>query len=111
MSTILKLSSNAYVENEIRFVFLDGNSCKTIEQCYVTLKDQLSLPDYFGNNLDALEEVLGDLDWLTEGTIKFIILNSKKLLSEDISKKDSFLEILNTSENERLEIIYLGEEK
>lgn len=111
MSTILKLSSNAYVENETRFVFLDGNFCATIEQCYATLSVQLLFPCYFGNNLDALEEVLGDLDWLTEGTIKIIILNSKKLLAEDIFKKDAFLDIFNNSENERLEIIYLGEEK
>ena len=111
MSTILNLSSPCYIENDTRYVFLDGQYCKTIQQCYSSLRAQLSLPGYFGNNLDALEEVLNDLDWITERVIKIIILNSKELLAEDISKKNAFLDILNTSENKRLQIIYLGEEK
>jgi len=111
MSTISNLSSLYYIENDTRYVFLDGQYCKTMQQCYSSLQAQLSLPDYFGNNLDALEEVLNDLDWITERVIKIIILNSKKLLAEDISKKNAFIDILNSSENEKLQIIYLGEEK
>lgn len=110
MSTILNLSSPYYIENDTRYVFLDGQYCKTMHQCYSSLQAQLSFPDYFGNNLDALEEVLNDLDWINETVIKFIILNTKKLLAEDISKKNAFIDILNSSENEKLQIIYLGEE-
>jgi len=107
MSTILNLSTPYYIENKTRYVFLDGQYCKTVQQCYSSLQAQLSLPDYFGNNLDALEEVLNDLDWINEAIIKLIILNTKKLLAEDISKKGAFLDILNSSENEKLQIIYL----
>ena len=107
MSTILNLSTPYYIENKTRYVFLDGQYCKTVQQCYSSLQAQLSLPDYFGNNLDALEEVLNDLDWINEAIIKLIILNTKKLLAEDISKKSAFIDILNSSENEKLQIIYL----
>lgn len=103
------VASSYYADNNIRYVFVDGNLCDTIEKCYTTLKQQLSLPAYFGNNLDALEEVLSDLEWIHEKKIKLIILNSSALLVKDISKKKDFLEILNSSENNRLEIIYLGE--
>lgn len=110
MNPPLHISSSYFVENNIRYVFMDGNLCRSIEQCYVTLKQQLSLPDYFGNNLDALEEVLSDLDWINEEKIKIIILNSNGLLINDISKKKDFVEILNSCDNKKLEIIYLGEE-
>lgn len=105
-----QINSSYFVENNIRYVFLDGNLCDTIEKCYTTLKQQLSLPGYFGNNLDALEEVLSDLDWINEEKIKIIILNSTELLSKNTSTKDSFLDILNVCENERLQIIYLDNE-
>ncbi|MDQ2719293.1 MAG: barstar family protein [Bacteroidota bacterium] len=108
MSATSNLSANYYVENNIRYVFMDGNACKHINDCYTTLQQQLSLPDYFGKNLDALEEVLADLDWIKEEKIKMIISNSDALLSGEIAKKKEFLDILNSSENVKLEIIYLG---
>ncbi len=108
MSVILNVPASYYAENNIRYVFVDGNACKHIDMCYATLQQQLSIPDYFGKNLDALEEVLSDLDWIKEEKIKIIISNSFTLLTNDSAKKKDFLGILNSSENEKLEIIYLG---
>ncbi len=110
MKVPLHVCSSYFAEKNIRYVFIDGTVCKSIEQCYDTLKQQLSLPGYFGNNLDALEEVLSDLDWIKEEKIKIIILNPSELLAKVISKKNAFLEILNTCENEKLEIIYIDKE-
>ena len=70
MSSIINLQKSYYTENNIRYIFIDGNTCKKINSCYTTLQQQLSLPLYFGNNLDALEEVLSDLDWITEYKVK-----------------------------------------
>ncbi|HEU5366643.1 MAG TPA: barstar family protein [Hanamia sp.] len=109
MSSIFNIPVDYYSENNIRYVFVDGNTCKKIEQCYKTLQQQLSIPDYFGYNLDALEEVLGDLDWIDEQKIKLILLSSHQLLSDDKEKKNAFLDILNSCENEKIEIIYLSE--
>lgn len=108
MSAVTNASANYYAENNTRYVFLDGNTCKQLDLCYATLQQQLSLPDYFGKNLDALDEVLADLDWIKEQKIKVIILNQDALLSNDLSKKSIFLDILNSCKNEKLEIIYLG---
>ncbi len=107
MSAISKISESYFAENNIRYVFIDGNTCKKIEQCYKTLQQQLSIPDYFGHNLDALEEVLADLDWIEESTVKIILLNSDALLSEDKEKKSIFFDILNSCKNEKMEIVYL----
>ena len=105
-----QVNSSYFVEHNIRYVFIDGNLCDSIDKCYITLKQQLSLPGYFGNNLDALEEVLSDLDWIHEEKIKIIILNVTELLSKNISAKNSFLDILNVCDNKKLQIIYLDNE-
>jgi RNAse (barnase) inhibitor barstar len=107
MSAISNISKSYFSENNIRYVFIDGKACKQIDDCYATLQQQLSLPDYFGNNLDALEEVLSDLDWIKEEKIRIIILNQSELLVNESNKKESFLEILNSCDNDKLEIIYL----
>ena len=110
MSTIFHIPVSYYSEKNIRFVFIDGNICRSIHQCYLTLQQQLSIPDYFGYNLDALEEVLGDLDWVEEEKVRIILLNSEHLLTDEKEKKTAFFDILNSCKNEKLEIIYLSEQ-
>jgi RNAse (barnase) inhibitor barstar len=65
---------------------------------------QLDIPDYFGHNLDALEEVLADLEWVTEN-VCIIILNHKALLSDAMDKKIDFLDILQQCENEKVQVV------
>jgi RNAse (barnase) inhibitor barstar len=108
MSFTIKIPEPYYAENNVRYVFLDGNSCTKIGECYKTLQQQLSIPDYFGYNLDALEEVLGDLDWIEEEKIRIILLNSNELLNDNKEEKIEFLDILNSCKNEKMEIIYLS---
>ncbi len=108
MSSVINVPVNYYSENNTRYVFIDGNTCKYLDRCYEALEQQLSIPEYFGKNLDALEEVLADLDWIAEERIKIIILNSDELLAGDMAKKKAFLDILNSGENAKLEILYLG---
>lgn len=108
MSNVFNAPESYYKENNTRFVFLDGNTCKEIISCYQSLQQQLSLPGYFGNNLDALEEMMSDLDWIKEDKVKIIILNKAGLLENNKEKKNDFLEILNSAENGKLEIIYLN---
>jgi RNAse (barnase) inhibitor barstar len=96
-----------YSTNNIRFVFLDGAANDTLGKCFNTLQNQLSIPDYFGHNLDALEEVLADLEWVEEQSIHLVIYNKNALLQQEVEKKELFLDILNTCENERLEIFYI----
>lgn len=100
------LSTSYYAEDGVRYVFLDGNCCHTLDDCYASLRQQLSLPGYFGNNLDALEEVLNDLEWIPEKQIKLIFLNGKNLLKNE-EKRENFLDLFITASPERLEIFFL----
>jgi RNAse (barnase) inhibitor barstar len=106
MSTIIHRTAKGYSANNIRYVLIDGNTCTQLTDCYIVLQHQLNIPDYFGRNLDALEEVLADLEWIPEEKIKIIILDTTVLLAAEADKKNDFLNILNTCENERLEVMY-----
>ena len=107
MENILENESSFFIANNTRYVFLDGTALDTIEKCYATLSKQLSLPDYFGNNLDALEEVMNDLDWIKEKNIVIIIAAKKLLLQHNDIFKNDFLEILETSSLENISLVYL----
>lgn len=40
---------------------LDFSQCKDKNEVHAYLKEQFGFPDYYGNNLDALYDVLGDV--------------------------------------------------
>lgn len=44
----------------MRTYTLDANNMLTLEAAYEELENVLELPEYFGRNLDALEECLAD---------------------------------------------------
>jgi RNAse (barnase) inhibitor barstar len=108
MDKVKTTPSTYYKANNERLVFVDGNTCDTIEKCYATLEQQLSLPDYFGFNLDALEEVLADADWIKEDKIHIIILNEVDLLKNDLPRKNAFLEIITQNDNKKIDVTILG---
>lgn len=45
----------------MRRVSLDFGHCKDRSDVHAYLKEQLGFPEYYGNNLDALYDVLGDI--------------------------------------------------
>ena len=107
MRAVKHIPLSYYSENDTRYVFLDGLVCSTLATCYYILQQQLSLPDYFGSNLDALDEVLSDLDWIPEKKIKIIIANNDQLLNGEAHKRKDFLDTINSADNDKVEIIYL----
>lgn len=108
MSNIINNPNAFFVDNNTRYVFIDGNANDTLQSCYFTLQTQLSIPDYFGHNLDALEEVMNDLDWITEEKICIIVAYENNLLQNEEHAKKDFLEILETSSLEKLSVVYLS---
>jgi RNAse (barnase) inhibitor barstar len=48
----------------IRVAEIDGAAVESKQDLMSALSDALELPDYFGGNWDALDEVLRDLAWL-----------------------------------------------
>ena len=46
-------------------ITIDGKTVKSKQDLHYELRRQLSLPDYYGDNLDSLDECLDDYDDLT----------------------------------------------
>ncbi len=84
MSNTKNIAATYFSTNNERFVFIDGNTCDSVEKCYATLQQQLSIPDYFGHNLDALEEVLADIEWVQEEIVQIILLNEKEFVINSV---------------------------
>lgn len=94
--SIIHTPIRAFIESEQTDTFLgiiDGRKCPDMESFYTALIDAMHLPEYFGRNLDALDEVLSDLSWLDYGVKFLIIQNSDELLKDE---KEMFGELLAT---------------
>jgi ribonuclease inhibitor len=74
---------------------IDGNHFSEVESFYKEVSQVFSLPDYFGNNLDALYDVLSDM----EEPIEVIWQNSQKSKIDFSKSKDRptfFAQVIST---------------
>lgn len=62
----------------MRTYTLDANNMLSLDAAYEELENVLELPEYFGRNLDALEECLSDLAD-REGSISIIVEHADML--------------------------------
>jgi RNAse (barnase) inhibitor barstar len=85
------------------FVIIDGEKCKNRVELFQTLQESLSFPDYFGHNLDALFDMLTDLNWLVYDHIYIIILHPETLFKNSHIEKDEFDELFQLANVEQLE--------
>ena len=51
---------------------------KTDEDLFAVVASAMQFPDYFGNNWDALDECLGDMDWLPAEGYLLVLRNASK---------------------------------
>ncbi len=59
-----------------RIARIDGKEAPSIKTFYNKIAEALDFPDYFGFNLDSLDEMLNDLQWIKEEKIVIFINNS-----------------------------------
>ncbi len=77
-------------------VILDGATLNTFDKFHKTIAQLLHFPDYYGNNLDALDEVLNDMAFSPLKNVQIVLRNYDKLLSDEAhDKKISLLQVLN----------------
>lgn len=64
---------------------VDGSQSTTLKAFYEQIATALDFPDYFGQNLDSLDELLNDLQWIAEEKIVIFIDHSAEWLSKEKS--------------------------
>jgi RNAse (barnase) inhibitor barstar len=73
---------------------IKGRHCKTPASLLAECAQALEFPDYFGQNWDALEECLADLEWLPAKGYILLITDAEGVLPDDEEEYETFLEIL-----------------
>lgn len=90
-------------------ITLDGGLITDREELHKVFRERLALPDYYGNNLDALYDVLSTYS----ETIEITIFNEEQLCSRVPFYKERFLDVLKVAaqENDPRIIIKFGENR
>lgn len=99
----IHFASNA----QTKVVVMHGKAISTLNDFYNDLQFALEIPSYFGHNLDALDEVLHDLSWLTEKHIILILYRSSLLCAEHKEDRSNLLSILTSCTNPKIDILLL----
>jgi len=90
--------------SELLVVRIDGAKTPTLKKFYRKMLVRLKFPDYFGDNLDALADMLCDLSWLEESQVRLYIKNPQDFLSgEKKSRKNAVLEIFAEAASNQME--------
>jgi|GEM_PF-1523654 RNAse (barnase) inhibitor barstar len=88
--TVIKIGNNKKV------IHVEGQELTELEAFYKFMVQELEFPEYFDDNLDALYDMLTDLQWLSQNCFEIVIRDFGELLSaEDFETKASVISVLN----------------
>jgi RNAse (barnase) inhibitor barstar len=95
MSNFLIINPNAALADfkEYRVGQIDGAKTPTLKSFYQAIEKALSFPDYFEHNLESLDELLNDLEWIKQADVALYITNADGFLAQE--KPAKILELLN----------------
>jgi RNAse (barnase) inhibitor barstar len=69
----------------------------SVDELYDVLTESLHLPNYFGRNWNALDEVLGDLSWIAPRRVVIVHADLPDLPTEELRV---YLDVLRTAVDE-----------
>ena len=79
------------------YVIIDGRDCTGLDSLLSELAIKLQFPNYFGYNLDALQDCINDLDSIGYNSICLVLNNWSSILSGDKKNKELFYNILSSA--------------
>ena len=78
-------------ENGYFVGIVNGAKCKDLRSTIAQIASAFQFPDYYGKNLDAFDECINDLEWLTESNYAIVIENSNLLMAKDTQDNKLYL--------------------
>ena len=98
---ILNTVSDKHSTEKTLVAIIDGEHTDTLEKFYSSIASQLKFPGNFGNNFDAFDEMINDLDWLEEDRIYLIFRHYDIFLVEENDEtREILLTILDDASSE-----------
>lgn len=91
----------------LRSIYINAQACKTLHHLYTLLQSKYLLPQYFGNNLDALFDVLQDVDFFAQQHTEFIFYNQIHLLHDEPEQRTTLIDLFQTVTNPQISIMLL----
>jgi RNAse (barnase) inhibitor barstar len=84
---------------DYRIAQIDGQKAHTLRGFYEELANALDFPEYFGFNLDSLDEMLNDLSWVNESKIAIYVTNSEQFIKKERNpdKLPTILDLLDAT--------------
>jgi RNAse (barnase) inhibitor barstar len=96
---------------EENLFILNGLNMKTYNDLYDEFANVLKFPDYFGRNLNALDECINDLEWLNNNIIIIVVANSNFVLCEENDAGcETIIEIFENAGSEWSKPVESGEQ-
>lgn len=87
-----------FIPDNIRVITLDAQNMKNLNDMYLHFSNGFKFPDYFGNNLNSMDECLTDLEWLPADSYLLVFYNADWFLNEENEVVlDGVLSILNSA--------------
>jgi len=75
-----------------------GNKMRRLTRLFDEVAAALQFPDYFGENWDALEDCLTDLEWLPASGYVLFVSRTVEVLSEESDEQfETFVTVLSTA--------------
>jgi RNAse (barnase) inhibitor barstar len=78
--------------------WVDGRRARTKRQVLAAIGRALRFPAYYGQNLDALDELITDLGWLPPGPVELTWSDADELRAADPLAYRDLLRILRDAE-------------
>jgi hypothetical protein len=99
-SAVTNLALTLHKECRAQFVTLKLRGCKmrSVRSLFSEWGAALQFPYYFGENWNAFEECVKDLDWLDAPGFVFIVLNADEVLIEADNADDQILSLMTILE-------------
>ncbi len=93
----LAIISKEAISSDVSIIEIDGSELVTLRSFFEVLAEYMHFPDYFGFNLDSLDELLCDLSWIEDKKLAIYINNSEYFLNKERNetKKTTLLDMLD----------------
>jgi RNAse (barnase) inhibitor barstar len=78
---------------------IDGRKATSLKEFYEEISTAMHFPEHDGKNLDALDDLLNDLEWIKEQKVIIYIENSAEWLAKEKSEEKllSVIDILDAT--------------